>query len=88
MDFSRIRPREQGFDPERLARIGAWLQRYIDAGKIPCGQVLISRQGEPVWFENRGYLDVEERRPLQRDSIFRIYSMTKPITVVAALVIE
>ncbi len=85
MDFSRIRPREQGFDPERLARIGAWLQRYIDAGNIPCGQVLISRQGEPVWFENRGYLDVEERRPLQRDSIFRIYSMTKPITVVAAL---
>lgn len=77
-----------GFDSSRLARIGAFLQeRYVGAGRLPCAQVLVARGGQTVYETSLGYMDIESRKPLRADAIFRIYSMTKPITSVAFMML-
>ena len=79
---------KQGFDLERLARIEPFLQReYLDNGRLPCAQVLVQRRGEAVWRTTLGSMDLERKRPLAEDTIFRIYSMTKPLTSVAAMML-
>ncbi|HEY4547749.1 MAG TPA: serine hydrolase domain-containing protein, partial [Pedomonas sp.] len=73
-----------GFCAERLARLDRFLQsRYIETGKLPNAQTLIYRRGEVVHQSCLGLADVERGRPLSEDTLFRIYSMTKPITSVA-----
>ena len=59
----------------------------IATGKIPGAVVLIQQHGHPVYFESFGVRDVESRRPMTADSIFRLYSMSKPITSVAAMML-
>ncbi|TGP50702.1 class A beta-lactamase-related serine hydrolase [bacterium M00.F.Ca.ET.230.01.1.1] len=76
-----------GFNKARLSRLKQWMQRYADAGRWPGGAVLIARHGELAFFDCAGYSDVEAKRPWQRDLIARIYSMTKPITAVALLML-
>ena len=77
-----------GFDSERLAKIAPFLQdQYVNAGKIPCAQVLIARKGETVLECSSGYMSVEHKTALQSDTIFRIYSMTKPLTSVAFMML-
>jgi CubicO group peptidase (beta-lactamase class C family) len=63
------------------------LQRYIDAGKIAGALTLITRRGELAHFQPLGLADREQGRPMARDTIFRIYSMTKPITSVALMML-
>ncbi len=75
----------QGFDPAALAKIDAHYQAQVEAGAIPGAVVLVARDGEIVYETAVGYADVEKTRPLTTDSLFRIFSMTKPITAVAAL---
>lgn len=76
-----------GFDGARLARLKPWMQRYTDTGRWPGGAVLIARHGKLAYFDCAGYADVEAKRPWQRNLITRIYSMTKPVTAVALLML-
>src|SRR5258708_4816572 len=75
------------FSRERLARVGDYLRNEIATGKIPGAILLIQQHGHPVYLENFGVLDVESKRPMTKDAIFRIYSMSKPITSVAAMML-
>ena len=80
-------PTGLGFDKARLARLKPWMQRYADSGRWPGGAVLIARHGELAYFDCVGHADVETKRPWQRDLIARIYSMTKPVTAVALMML-
>jgi CubicO group peptidase (beta-lactamase class C family) len=77
-----------GFDPVRLERIGAILKsRYVDSGAIPGALTLIWRRGAVAHVSLSGLIDLERKTPMREDAIFRIYSMTKPITSVAFLML-
>lgn len=79
-------PLAAGFDPARLERITAHLNaNYIEPGKIAGCQVLVSRHGQPAYFRSLGLMDRERQKPMADDTIFRIYSMSKPITSVALM---
>ncbi|NUQ56585.1 MAG: beta-lactamase family protein, partial [Dehalococcoidia bacterium] len=81
-----LAPRQAGFSPERLERVTAHLERnYIEPGKIAGCQVLVARHGIPAYHRSFGLADRERGKPVQDDTIFRIYSMTKPITSVALM---
>ena len=80
-------PASLGFDTARLARLKSWMQLYTDTGRWPGGAVLVARHGEMAFFDSVGHADVEARRPWQRDLIARIYSMTKPVTAVALMML-
>jgi CubicO group peptidase (beta-lactamase class C family) len=74
-----------GFDPARLARIDRHFTRYLEAGKIPGWQVAITRRGELAYLGSGGHRDIESRLPVTNETLWRIYSMTKPIASVAAM---
>jgi CubicO group peptidase (beta-lactamase class C family) len=78
---------EAGFDPARLQRIGARLRRYVDDGLLPGWTFVLARDGQVVLVETCGQRDIEAGAPIELDTIFRAYSMTKPITAVAALML-
>ena len=78
-------PSEGGFDPERLERLGTHLRRYVDDGRLPGTNVLVSRGGKVVYHDVYGYRDVERSLPVEGDTIYRFYSMTKPITSIALM---
>ncbi|MBC7983057.1 MAG: beta-lactamase family protein [Candidatus Obscuribacterales bacterium] len=83
-----IRPESLGFSSARLKNIDRFLQqRYLDNGKLPCTQTLIARRGEIIYQSVLGQMDVERKRPATEDTIYRIYSMTKPITSVAFMML-
>ena len=81
------KPGKLGLSPKRLARIKTWMQGYVDDGKLPGATTLVARHGEVVFCETMGYGDLEEKKPLARDSILRFYSMSKPITAVAIMML-
>ena len=81
------KPEEVGVSSQRLARIGEHWQRYIDAGKLAGTLTLMARRGQIVYCEPLGHLEIERRRPVTADSIWRIYSMTKPITSVGLMML-
>src|SRR3546814_11415702 len=75
-----------GFSGERLARIDRFLQdKYVGPGRLPCAQFVIARKGQVVHESVIGMRDVERATPLTDDTVFRIYSMTKPVTSVALM---
>src|SRR6202165_1149966 len=74
-----------GFSHAKLERVGDYIRNDIATGKIPGAVVLIQRHGHPVYFESFGVRDVESKLPMTADTIFRLYSMSKPITSVAAM---
>ncbi len=78
-------PAAVGMDPDRLARIDTHFARYVDDGRLAGWQVVVARHGAVVHASTHGQRDVEAGRPVQADTLWRIYSMTKPITSVAAL---
>ncbi len=82
-----VDPAEVGIDPARLARIDAVTHDYVDAGKFPCVEFLLARRGEIVHHDLYGQADLDDGRPIRDDAIFRIYSMTKPITSVALMML-
>jgi len=73
------------FDEARLDRIGAVGRRYVDESKIPCSVVQVADASGPVYTDAYGWADVEDQAPITVDSIFRIYSMTKPITSIVLM---
>src|ERR1700704_5271961 len=80
-------PVPNGFPPAGLARVGDYIRNEIATGKIPGAIMLIQQHGQPVYFENFGVRDVDSKRPMTPDTIFRLYSMSKPITSVAAMML-
>ena len=77
-----------GFDPGRLERVGEALKtRYVETGIIPGALTLIWRRGTVAHTSLSGFMDLERKTPMREDAIFRIYSMTKPITSVALLML-
>ena len=76
-----------GMSTERLERVVEEFRRDVDNKKIPGFVSMIMRKGQLVQFTAYGYADLEKRIPLKVDSIFRIYSMTKPITGVALMIL-
>ena len=75
------------FNPEKLARIGDYFRDQIAQGKIPGAILLIQQHGKPVYHEFFGVRDVASKEPMTDDTIFRLYSMTKPLTSVAAMML-
>ena len=82
-----VDPTEVGIDPDRLDRIDAVTHDYVDSGRFPCVQFLLARRGEIVHHDVYGQADLDDGRPLRDDAIYRIYSMTKPITSVALMML-
>jgi CubicO group peptidase (beta-lactamase class C family) len=82
-----VEPAEVGFDADRLRRIDSLLTRYVDDGRLPGWLVLVARHGRVVHLATGGHADVEAGRPVEVDTLFRIYSMTKPVTSVAAMLL-
>ena len=81
-------PAAAGFSASKLQRISAHLQEnYIQPGKIAGCQVMVSRHGTPGYFQSLGEMDRERGKPVADDTIFRIYSMTKPITSIALMML-
>jgi len=80
-------PEEAGVSSQKLQDVGAWFQRGVDSKEIPGAVVLIARHGRIAYFEPFGFRDREAGAPMTRDTIFRIASMTKPITSVAAMIL-
>ncbi|MES2897224.1 MAG: serine hydrolase domain-containing protein [Pseudomonadota bacterium] len=82
------RPEKLGFSSERLAKLDRFLQtRYIETGRLPGAQVQIVRRGELVHEAVLGLADRERGKPVATDTVFRIYSMTKPITSIAFMML-
>lgn len=80
-------PEDVGMSSDRLSRIRPKLQRYVEEGRAPGYVSLIARQGKVVLCESCGYRDLEEQLSMEKDTLFRIYSMTKPVTSVAMMML-
>jgi CubicO group peptidase (beta-lactamase class C family) len=82
------KPEKLGLSSERLGRIETFLdERYVGPGKLPCAQVQVWRRGKLAYETTLGLADRERKRALKSDDIFRIYSMTKPVTSVALMML-
>ncbi len=77
------RPEEVGFSSDRLPRIHQTVQRYLDNGQLAGAVTLVARRGRVAHFEAHGVMDLETKTPMRKDAVFRIASMSKPVTGVA-----
>ena len=80
-------PEEVGVSAERLERIRPVMQGYVDDGRIAGFLTVVARRGKIVHFETIGMGDIENNKPVEADTIFRIHSMSKPITSVAVMML-
>ena len=80
-------PAEVGLDPQRLQRIDRHFARYVDDGRLPGWLITVSRHGRLAHVSWYGSRDVEAGLPVETDTVWRIYSMTKPVTSVAAMML-
>ncbi len=76
-----------GFSREGLARVDDYMRNEVASGKIPGAVLLIQQHGQPVLFDSFGVRDIDSKRPMTADTIFRLYSMSKAITSVAAMML-
>ena len=83
----RAVPEDVGMSTSRLECITPVMQGWVDNGKIPCALTMIAREGRLVHLEKFGTQDVASAKPVGFDTIFRIYSMTKPITSIAVMML-
>ena len=86
-EFQSSDPEREGFSEERLKRIAPVMQKYIDQDLTPGVLTAIMRNGKIVYLETQGFMDVANEKPLRKDTIFRIASMTKPIASVALMIL-
>ena len=86
-DLPSASPEDLGFSSERLARIAPVIQGEIVKGQYPGAVMLVARKGKVVYFESVGQLDPASGKPMTKDAIFRLYSMTKAYTSVAAMML-
>ncbi len=93
-------PRQPGLDAQRMTRVGQWLEAQVASNRLAGGSVLVARQGTDAYFHAAGIAGINaslpgisdppgapSSRPFQRETIVRLYSMTKPVTTVAALML-
>ena len=86
-DLPAAKPEDVGLSSERLARMNKAIHAYVDAGRTPGVVTLIARHGKVVHVDAYGKADLATGRATRADDIFRMYSMTKPITSVALLML-
>jgi CubicO group peptidase (beta-lactamase class C family) len=84
-DLPRAKPEEVGVSTERLHRIDEVIRRHIDDRHITGAVTLVARKGRVIHFEAQGLMDLESKRPMARDTLFRMASSTKPVTGVAVM---
>ncbi len=82
-----VAPEEAGLSSDRLGRLTRWLHEQVSSDRVAGCSVLVSRHGRVVCLETAGYAEVETGKPFERDTLVRIYSMTKPVTTVAAMML-
>lgn len=80
-------PRSVGLSAERLAKLDAYLAGYVDSGRLAGWSMAVARRGQVVHSSVYGHADLEAGKKMASDTIFRIYSMTKPLTSVAAMML-
>jgi CubicO group peptidase (beta-lactamase class C family) len=80
-----VEPAEVGLDPKRLANLDNHFARYVDTGLLAGWQIVVTRRGEVAHASTYGQRDLEEGAAVTPDTLWRIYSMTKPVTSVAAM---
>ena len=81
-----MKPKSLGFDARSLERVDRIMaEKYVTSGKLPCAMTLVARGGEIAHWGVQGFADIERKEKLAEDTVFRIYSMTKPITSVALM---
>ncbi|SPE40655.1 hypothetical protein SBA3_3810005 [Candidatus Sulfopaludibacter sp. SbA3] len=86
-DLGDAKPETVGFSAQRLERLHAVLQKYVDTQQLPGMVTVLARHGKIVDFRTYGKRDLASGAPMEKDAIFRIYSMTKPITGVAMMIL-
>src|ERR1700751_4951125 len=86
-DLPTAKPETLGLSSERLERIGAAVQHSIDDKRIAGAVTLVVRHGKVAWFKAQGMADRENSKPMRTDAMFRICSMSKPITSLAAMML-
>lgn len=82
-----VDPGEVGFDPERLRRIDGRLARYVEGGQLAGWLVAVARHGHLAHLATYGHRDLESGAPVEADTVWRLFSMTKPVTSVAAMML-
>jgi CubicO group peptidase (beta-lactamase class C family) len=82
-----VEPNEVGLNAERLARIDSHFAQYVDRGKLAGWHIVVTRRGEVAYSSTYGQRDLESGAPVTPDTLWRVYSMTKPITSVAAMML-
>jgi CubicO group peptidase (beta-lactamase class C family) len=85
--MNTIAPEDVGFSTGRLGRVGTVMQRYVDEKALAGLITMVARRGQTIHFQRFGMMDVAAARPVEFDTIFRIYSMTKPLTSVALMML-
>jgi CubicO group peptidase (beta-lactamase class C family) len=86
-DLSNGRPESVGMSSERLARLTTTMRQLVDGGQVSGVVTMVARDGRVVQFDAAGKRDLDSGAPMRKDTIFRIYSMTKPITGVAMMIL-
>ena len=81
------KPEEVGLSSERLQRVHDAMQRHVDAKDVSGVVTLVARKGRIAYFEAQGLIDIESKKPMPKDGIFRLASMSKPITGAAVLML-
>jgi CubicO group peptidase (beta-lactamase class C family) len=84
---AEVDPAEVGLDRARLGRIDTHFARYVDTGRLPGWLITVGRRGKLAHVSTYGHRDIEAGLPVEPDTLWRIYSMTKPITSVAAMML-
>ncbi len=82
-----VKPEEVGLSSERLKRINEFVQRHIDAQDISGAITIVARRGRVAHFQVQGLMDVASKKPMSKDTIFRIASMSKPVVGVAIMML-
>ncbi len=85
--MNTVSPESVGLSSARLKRVDQVMQKYVDQGKLPGVLSLVARRGQIAHLSKVGWMDVAAQKPIAFDTLFRIYSMTKPITSVAVMML-
>ena len=82
-----VPPETVGFSSNRLERVNGLVSGLIDDGDLPGAVTLVLRHGQVVHYDARGFMDMESKKPMAKDCLFRMYSMTKPVTATAIMML-
>ena len=82
-----VTPETVGISTERLTRVKEWLINQVSFDRVAGASVIIARHGKVALWETTGMSDKEQGKPFEKDTIVRLYSMTKPVTTLAAMML-